>query len=385
MEGPWAVEPLIFSLENDSNEVVRTKAMETLGAIGDRRAVKPLKTAFEKEKDECARISAAAALYRLGEPGVIEYLLDALRQEKSNWNHVADVFGETGEPRAVTVLINLIKTNEVYKTLGKIGDKRAVLPLITALKKNKCFLIDLSLLGLLNTLGELRDTRAVKPVISVLKNCVCSFNRGHAAAALGMINDTAALEPLICALENDLAPYVRSFAAEALGMIGDKQAIGPLLKAMRNDTDYVCTSCTYALASFETAEIEKALRKEVAAGNNSAAIVLALQYGGADLEKLQAHEPPYDKYLLDFIKASWGNASALEGILVDFSGNAFSKEQFYRKLFARMPQGFPAFDFKAKYQARKKRAKAIREWYEKNKSRIVWDKENKNYELGVRN
>lgn len=62
--GPRAVEPLIAALESGYS-LVRTRAIEALGRIGDARAVEPLTTCLEDE-DSDVRKAAAEALDRLG-------------------------------------------------------------------------------------------------------------------------------------------------------------------------------------------------------------------------------------------------------------------------------------------------------------------------------
>ncbi len=74
--GTPAVDPLLDLLD-DRHWVVRYRAAEALGLIGDQRAVKPLVDMLADEKDH-VRYMAAKGLGRIGGPEEVDSLINAL-------------------------------------------------------------------------------------------------------------------------------------------------------------------------------------------------------------------------------------------------------------------------------------------------------------------
>ncbi len=71
-------------------------------------------------------------------PGVIAFGNWSLQaQIRSDRYYAAHLFGDLRDPRAIPILVPLLKDNDVKSTvpwaLGEIGDKRAIAPLIDAL------------------------------------------------------------------------------------------------------------------------------------------------------------------------------------------------------------------------------------------------------------
>jgi len=77
--GEAAVEPLIQALLHSDNSVIRWRAAEALGNIGDTRAINPLIQALA-DKDTSVQWRAIEALADIGEPA-IEFLCHAIEDE----------------------------------------------------------------------------------------------------------------------------------------------------------------------------------------------------------------------------------------------------------------------------------------------------------------
>jgi hypothetical protein len=138
-----------------------------------------------------------------------------------------------------------------------------------------------------------------------------------------------------------------------------------------------------ALAGFECARVREALKAARNRKNKGAAIALAWQIGGDELEsagKLKIEDATLIIFLAD-ARARWGDGNAIEYIILCLSDPFFYLGRFHADVFSRMPAGFPEFDVKAKYATRKKQAKTVKAWYKKHKDRLAWDADTRRYFL----
>jgi HEAT repeat protein len=345
-------------LQNDKNEYVRTVAAAVLGRMLDSRVVEPLIESLEKDSSLYVREKAAFALGKTSCKQAVEPLIKALENDS-----VSDVRRNAAD------------------ALGEIGDKRALEPLIKALENDSDSNVRWCAA---DALGKIGDKRAVEPLVKVLENDSVSTVRLWAAGALGKIGDKCVVEPLIKALENDSNSGVRLWATDALGIIGDTRAMEPLIKALENDSDSdVREWSAVALADFKTAGVKDALKAARDKNNAAAAIALAWQKGGADLEtvnKMEITDNRLGVFLAD-AGARWGNAASIEKVINNLPNPYLGLMRFHADVLARMPEGFPVFDFKANYATRKKQAAVVKEWYQKHKHRLVWDENKRRYFL----
>jgi len=168
------VEPLIKALKG-WDVVVRRRAAEALGEIGDKRAVEPLIEAL-KDSDKDVQKGAAKALGEIGDERAVEPLIEALRHiyypDHIGWEdrYMGEFDDWIGDMHLQGV---------VERALVKIGEP-AVEPLIQALKDGYSHVRE----GAAKALGEIGDIRAVEPLIQALKD-EDSDVRKIAAEALG--------------------------------------------------------------------------------------------------------------------------------------------------------------------------------------------------------
>ena len=187
--GKPAVRPLIADLK-DNDPLVRSNAVQALGAIKDPRAVEPL-IAVLNDKDPLIQRQAVKAVGRINDPRALEPLIKVL-QNKEKKPHV-----RMGAAEA----------------LGRMGDSRAVEPLVAALNDPYWDVRAHSA----EALGRIRDPRAVEPLIAALKDQDATV-RGNAVDGLARIKDPQAIEALSAAL-TDKNKTVRKKAARALAVI----------------------------------------------------------------------------------------------------------------------------------------------------------------------
>jgi HEAT repeat protein len=253
-----AVQPLSAALK-DADSYVPERAACALGKIGDIRAVHPLIAALADPHPQ-TQSAAAAALAKMGAPAV-EPLIGALASEDREvrcW--VADALGKMADTRAVEALVAVLRDpdSEVRRraagALAKMADPRAVGPLVAALSDASGG-VRLAAADALSSLGWKPDrgeaggaywvarqnwgrcarigARAVMPLIGALSGTDSAdyMVRIWATEALGKIGDARAVEPLIAALPDGTAG-LSGYVADALGEIGDARAVDPLISQL---------------------------------------------------------------------------------------------------------------------------------------------------------
>jgi len=127
---PKVVDVLIEALE-DENEIVRIKAAELLGEIGDRKAIKPLIDAL---RDKAVREKAAWALTFMGKRCVKD-VLKILKSDPEMRGVAKNILVRIGVD-AVDGLISVLDSElwfvrkNAVEALGEIGDRKALPHLI---------------------------------------------------------------------------------------------------------------------------------------------------------------------------------------------------------------------------------------------------------------
>ena len=187
---------------------------------------------------------------RIGKPAVRPLIADLKDKDPLVRSNAVQALGAIKDPRAVEPLIMVLYDKvpliqrQAVKALGRINDLRAVEPLIEVLEsREKKPHVRMSAA---EALGRMDDSRAVEPLVAALNDPYWDV-RGHAAEALGRIGDPRAVEPLIAALK-DRDPTVRGNAADGLAKIRDPRAIEALSAALTDKSKTVRKKAARALA-----------------------------------------------------------------------------------------------------------------------------------------
>jgi HEAT repeat protein len=149
---------------------------------------------------------------------------------------------------------------EAIRALGRQG-QHGVEPLIEVLKHGYP--------AAATELGKVGDPRAVTALIDALKTSITSHEQsrtfhGNVISALRQIGDARAVEPLLNVLENSSVPELRTAAAFALEAFGDKRAIGHLIRALSFAAEgdlVVYVQVLHSLVGPDSREAIPALRK----------------------------------------------------------------------------------------------------------------------------
>jgi HEAT repeat protein len=229
-----AVDVLIDLLKETDNDDLKKRIMRALARIGDLRAVEPLIDLLEGTRNESLRTSILASQRYFGDK-IASSLIDLLiRAEDSLKMGIVRCLGEIREPRAIDVLIDLLKETDnddlkkgIVWALARTGDPRAVEPLIDLLKETDN---DDLKKGIVWALARTGDPRAVEPLIDLLVETDNDDLRERIVWALARTGDPRAVEPLIDLLDTSTENRIRSWISYALGSIGDPRGIDPLIE-----------------------------------------------------------------------------------------------------------------------------------------------------------
>lgn len=212
----------------DTESIVRSRAAEALGNIKDKRAIEPLIEVL-KDSDDIVRNKAVEALKRIGWKPNNDVLSANYWISLREWDKCAEV-GEA----AVTPLINSLNNNSDIRnaaatTLASMGLISFDKVIISARSSD-----DVVRRKICDVLGLLGDSKGV-PALNQLLIDSNRYVRRRAANALIKVGDERAVLTLIRALK-DPENKVRARAIEALGNINDNRAIEPI-KLLLNDSN----------------------------------------------------------------------------------------------------------------------------------------------------
>ncbi len=227
--GESAVGPLIEAL-GDNNEDVRSRAVQVLGKIGNRRAVKQIITLL-RDEDKHLRFFAAMALGAIGDQRALKPLIKAFCAGQLDTAEPLKQFGEPAINLLIKIMLSINMNNDVRQrsaeALGAFG-VQGIGPLIQALGHEE-YEVRVNAGDALVPFGE----SAIDPLIEALGHTNEKV-RGNAVGALGKIGSPRAINPLLTAL-GDNNEFVRRNCAFALCQILELHGIGAF--ARRNDLD----------------------------------------------------------------------------------------------------------------------------------------------------
>lgn len=193
--------PALATMLTDDALQIRSRAIRTLGLIGDSRAVIPLMSILNNRSDNYRlRMAAAESLGRLGDHHAVDSLMGILRSDEE-----ASIYLRESSARA----------------LGMLGDLRAVDALLEVLNSKK---------GLRNKMNFLKE-RVIRAIGKLL----------HGEGA-----EKDVLSGLVMSL-NDEAPSIRQAAVEAIGQLDDEQWISVLLPRLQDKEPLVMEATVHSI------------------------------------------------------------------------------------------------------------------------------------------
>lgn len=207
-----ALRPLLNSLQDRADDLIRAESARALGLIGDKRATTVLVTRLKEERVAIVRARIAEALGKLKDPRGVEALVGATKDTELIWVRLysAWALGETKDGRSIAPLLNMTLTGEHQFVYDEVN--------IALLKSadiwNKVEKGDTTLVY-----GAIDARKRIKSLKQFLIEMLTNQNeqiRLMAADALGKYADAEGAEYLRRAAERDNSPKVRKSAKEGL-------------------------------------------------------------------------------------------------------------------------------------------------------------------------
>lgn len=286
-----AIEPLIYSLENDSEKDVRANAATALGNMRARgknnRAIEALTSALYADEKTMTSATSALGTIKVKDDRAIERLIEIAsdRMERESIRTKALSALESLAPKTATdAMMRIMMTDgesavirkAAVAALGNIKDDKAkpALLWINSILHEEIDDFQRELKSKYRTLDKLEAAidelnipwnvdypkpeynswREIKPIPSLV--------RSEVARALGKIKGDDVVDTLIESLKEDERAAVRQGAAWALGEIKGDKVVDPLISALREDErGNVRAECAAALDKIGGKEICRPLLK----------------------------------------------------------------------------------------------------------------------------
>ena len=318
------LEPLVCALE-DRDPLVREKAAELLGRLGDRRATEALLLAL-KSDDQDLRFAAVNALCMIDDDRAADSIYEAVSKDTY---HMVRAYGLEGLAKRVTPRL-------IEAVITATGDEHGVvrdsaLGVIAGLSRDQLEAYRPRLLnaaiGTLDRMGDITggeatckalahigDAKAIPGLVEALRGTNSSFTRENICRALGALRAVDAVDAIVDWTLSQSWPGTRRAAAHALAEIGDKRAIPFLSDALKNeDTDWVRDAIMEALKKLgapviivEEAAAQKTPLKTASDPASSASALEALaDSSNLDVVLALAHNPSAPPTVLRQLNKKW--------------------------------------------------------------------------------
>ncbi|HUT80550.1 MAG TPA: HEAT repeat domain-containing protein [Candidatus Bathyarchaeia archaeon] len=249
----------IEEMANTRVEAKTYSLIQELEEKGDKEAIQVLMKYFTSKKNIHLLSYTADALIKIGGKEVNYLIIKALRNKSWIIRmKAAEILGEIGNKTSVNPLIRILKFDSESNvrewaaiSLGRLGSRKAIKPLIVTLKKDS----DLAVRAEAATaLGRLKGKQAKKVLIEIFYEDKEYQVSWAAASALAKINDNKSREllnslsqELIKVLVSEKDEAVLSAAAKTLGDIGNKIAAEVMYRTMKVSKEMVRLEINLAL------------------------------------------------------------------------------------------------------------------------------------------
>lgn len=132
----------LMQLLTDTEEIVRSEAIDSLGILEYSPAVESIKVALEKDSSALVRASAAETLGDIGDPSALNNLEHALHDpDESVRAYSANSFGLLAKPSNITTLENLLISEssmrvkaEILAAQYRLGSSKAYIGLLDLIR-----------------------------------------------------------------------------------------------------------------------------------------------------------------------------------------------------------------------------------------------------------
>ena len=243
------IDPILDCLHHEDADL-RCDTARTLGKIKEAKAVQPLIDSLEKDSESDVRIMATESLGMIGSPKAVDTLITALLAEETempiddddefDWDpqwdiqlHAARALGRIKDPKSIDPLVKLLKEEEaidisdtIIWALSQIPDDRSMQIIIELLKDNNPILRRRAA----KVLGNMDRPEAAKALMEALLDQDANV-RINAARALSIKGDPSILVALVLLLKDPVGE-VKSGVAKIISEMGHPQTadhIMPLL------------------------------------------------------------------------------------------------------------------------------------------------------------
>ncbi len=237
--------PTLLQQAQDEDPLLRSRSVEALGYLGDKRAVQLLLDSLRHDPQSAVRWRAAEALGHLKDSAACAGLLDSLNQESDATvrGRAAEALGYFKQAAVTQALINAAEKDtfpavrwRAAESLGYLQDESALAVLRKTLRQDVDNAVRWSSA---QALGRIKDRHAVNDLIAALREDYDPNVRWSAAEALGHLHDDSAVEALLKVLKYERYPLVRGKACEALGRLRNINVTQELLKVLDNAPEAV--------------------------------------------------------------------------------------------------------------------------------------------------
>lgn len=221
----------------DPSHQVRASAYAALGRLADQRAVPVLGACLGKEEREEIRGVCLTALAGIGGSESLALVLEALREDTNSLvrDRAVDALGAFAQPEAVRALSGLLDANNgslrrrAVIALGRTGASEATPLLLARLRLAQG---SGERMEIIQALGRLRDPLAADALLREMEAATDPLLRTRITIALGAIQAPSAYDALIGALADPL-PAVQLYAIRGLQELERPEAAGHLVGLYR--------------------------------------------------------------------------------------------------------------------------------------------------------
>ena len=260
--GGTEAERRLIALLDDRDAKVRRTAAEGLGKLRNRNATDALIRHLEKDEAPDVRVAAATALGNTGDPAAISPLLNLLKADDIYVRQAADAALASIRPSDIGALSKELRDespkvrSEAVQRLGASRNPNVVPELIRMLVDDEPQVADTAA----SALASFRDPESLSRMVPALDDPSPRIRQGIASALGNMgIRDNAAALTKRLGRETNAAVRIELIRALGLAGRGDTSVADALIAASRDPDPAIRQAVAEALGGHRTSETRDAL------------------------------------------------------------------------------------------------------------------------------